>query len=237
MADEMNSTCTDKAQDQTEQAVPDADTARMADTMAEDATAEDATAEDATAEGATEADTACDAQAGAADDADENGKLRGSERRRLKRAEAELAEANKKLEQALATERDKYLRMLAEYDNFRRRTAKEKEGIYTDACADAVRELLPIVDTLERAVADIPPEKQDDPVAKGVRMTLKAAADALRKLDVTEVETVKFDPNLHNAVMHVEDDTRGEGEIVDVFQKGYRRGDKVIRFAMVRVAN
>ena len=145
-----------------------------------------------------------------------------------------------KLEQAkqeLATERDKYLRMLAEYDNFRRRTAKEKEGIYTDACADAVRELLPIVDTLERAVADIPPEKQDDPVAKGVRMTLKAAADALRKLDVTEVETVKFDPNLHNAVMHVEDDTRGEGEIVDVFQKGYRRGDKVIRFAMVRVAN
>lgn len=235
MADEMNSTCTDRAQDQTEQAVPDADTARMADTMAEDATAEDATAE-----GATEADTACDAQAGAADDADENGKLRGSERRRLKRAEAELAEANKKLEQAkqeLATERDKYLRMLAEYDNFRRRTAKEKEGIYTDACADAVRELLPIVDTLERAVADIPPEKQDDPVAKGVRMTLKAAADALRKLDVTEVETVKFDPNLHNAVMHVEDDTKGEGEIVDVFQKGYRRGDKVIRFAMVRVAN
>lgn len=231
MADEMNSTCTDKAQDQTEQAVPDADTARMA---------EDATAEGATAEGATEADTACDAQAGAADDADENGKLRGSERRRLKRTEAELAEANKKLEQAkqeLATERDKYLRMLAEYDNFRRRTAKEKEGIYTDACADAVRELLPIVDTLERAVADIPPEKQDDPVAKGVRMTLKAAADALRKLDVTEVETVKFDPNLHNAVMHVEDDTKGEGEIVDVFQKGYRRGDKVIRFAMVRVAN
>lgn len=126
MADEMNSTCTDKAQDQTEQAVPDADTARMADTMAEDATAEDATAE-----GATEADTACDAQAGAADDADENGKLRGSERRRLKRAEAELAEANKKLEQAkqeLATERDKYLRMLAEYDNFRRRTAKERRA-------------------------------------------------------------------------------------------------------------
>lgn len=235
MADEMNSTCTDKAQDQTGQAVPDADTARMADTMAENATAEGATTE-----GTAEADTACDAQADTTDDADETGKLRGSERRRLKRAEAELGEANKKLEQAkqeLATERDKYLRMLAEYDNFRRRTAKEKEGIYTDACADAVRELLPIVDTLERAVADIPPEKQDDPVAKGVRMTLKAAADALRKLDVTEVETVKFDPNLHNAVMHVEDDTRGEGEIVDVFQKGYRRGDKVIRFAMVRVAN
>lgn len=171
---------------------------------------------------------------------DETGKLRGSERRRFKRAEAELAEANKSLEQAkndLAAERDKYLRMLAEYDNYRRRTAKEKEGIYTDACADAVKELLPVVDTLERAVADIPADKQDDPVAKGVRMTLKTAADALKKLGVSEIETTTFDPNLHNAVMHVEDDTKGEGEIVEVFQKGYKRGDKVIRFAMVRVAN
>lgn len=171
---------------------------------------------------------------------DENGKLRGSEKRRLKRAEAELAEANKNLEQAksdLATERDKYLRMLAEYDNYRRRTAKEKEGIYTDACADAVKELLPVIDTLERAVADVPADKQDDPVAKGVRMTLKVASDALKKLGVSEIETTTFDPNLHNAVMHVEDDTKGEGEIVEVFQKGYKRGDKVIRFAMVRVAN
>ena len=180
-------------------------------------------------------------ESAAADTAgDENGKLRGSERRRLKRAEAELAEANKNLEQAksdLATERDKYLRMLAEYDNYRRRTVKEKEGIYTDACADAVKELLPVIDTLERAVADIPADKQDDPVAKGVRMTLKAAADALKKLGVSEIETTTFDPNLHNAVMHDEDDTKGEGEIVDVFQKGYKRGDKVIRFAMVRVVN
>lgn len=169
-----------------------------------------------------------------------DGKLRGSDKKRLKRAEAELAEANKKLEAAeaeLATERDKYLRMLAEYDNYRRRTTKEKEGIYTDAVADAVSELLPIIDTLEKAVTGIPEGEEEAPFAKGMRLTLKVAADALRKLDVTEIETVTFDPNLHNAVGHIEDETRGEGEIVDVFQKGYRKGDKVIRFAMVRVAN
>lgn len=227
MADEMNSACAGSAQEQTGQAVPDT-AAQAADSAAP-------------AADAAETDTACEADAAAAGETgDGDGKLRGSEKRRLRRAEAELAEADKKLEQAkneLAAERDKYLRMLAEYDNYRRRTVKEKEGIYTDACSDAVRELLPIIDTLERAVADIPPEKEDDPVAKGVRMTLRTAADALRKLDVTEVETEKFDPNLHNAVMHIEDDTKGEGEIVDVFQKGYRRGDKIIRFAMVRVAN
>lgn len=169
-----------------------------------------------------------------------DGKLRGSDKRRLKRAEAELAEACKKVEATeaeLATERDKYLRMLAEYDNYRRRTAKEKESIYTDAVADAVSELLPIIDTLEKAVSEIPEGEEEAPFAKGMRLTLKVAGDALRKLDVTEIETVTFDPNLHNAVGHIEDETRGEGEIVDVFQKGYRKGDKVIRFAMVRVAN
>lgn len=169
-----------------------------------------------------------------------DGKLRGADKKRLKRAEAELAEANKKLETVqneLATERDKYLRMLAEYDNYRRRTAKEKESLYTDACADAVSELLPIIDTLEKAVSEIPAGEEDAPFAKGMRLTLKVAGDALRKLDVTEIETITFDPNLHSAVGHIEDETRGEGEIVDVFQKGYRKGDKVIRFAMVRVAN
>lgn len=169
-----------------------------------------------------------------------DGKLRGSDKKRLKRAEAELAEVKKKAEATeaeLATERDKYLRMLAEYDNYRRRTAKEKESIYTDAVADAVSELLPIIDTLEKAVSEIPEGEEEAPFAKGMRLTLKVAGDALRKLDVTEIETVTFDPNLHNAVGHIEDETRGEGEIVDVFQKGYRKGDKVIRFAMVRVAN
>lgn len=169
-----------------------------------------------------------------------DGKLRGSDKKRLKRAEAELAEVKKKAEATeaeLATERDKYLRMLAEYDNYRRRTAKEKESIYTDAVADAVSELLPIIDTLEKAVSEIPEGEEEAPFAKGMRLTLKVAGDALRKLDVTEIETVTFDPNLHNAVGHIEDETRGEGEIVNVFQKGYRKGDKVIRFAMVRVAN
>lgn len=200
---------------------------------------------------ADEKDTVCETDTPSPDETDTraavetpedegDGKLRGSDKKRLKRAEAELAEACKKVEAVeaeLATERDKYLRMLAEYDNYRRRTAKEKESIYTDAVADAVSELLPIIDTLEKAVSEIPDGEEEAPFAKGMRLTLKVAGDALRKLDVTEIETVTFDPNLHNAVGHIEDETRGEGEIVDVFQKGYRKGDKVIRFAMVRVAN
>ncbi len=174
------------------------------------------------------------------DEGESEGKLKGADKKRLKKAEAELTDTKKRLDaaqEALAQEKDKYLRMLAEYDNYRRRTAKEKEGIYSDAYADAVKTILPIIDNLERAVAGIPPEEADSPVAKGVNMTLKAAAESLSKLDVTEVETKIFDPKLHNAVMHVEDETRGEGEIVEVFQKGYAKGDKVIRYAMVKVAN
>ncbi len=230
MADEMNSTCTDKAQDQTEQAVPDADTARMADTMAEDATAE----------GATEADTACDAQAGAADDADENGKLRGSERRRLKRAEAELAEANKETGAGKAGTRNRAGQIPADAGRVRQFPAPHRKGkrkAFTPTPARTLSGVVAIVDTLERAVADIPRKSRMTRSPRASDDAQKAAADALRKLDVTEVETVKFDPNLHNAVMHVEDDTKGRGRDCRCVPKGYRRGDKVIRFAMVRVAN
>ena len=175
-----------------------------------------------------------------AEDTPEEGKLKGADRKRLKKAEAELAETKKKLEAAeaaLAEEKDKYLRMLAEYDNFRRRTAKEKETIYGDAAADTVKGLLPVIDTLERAAAGLSPEDAESPLGKGITMTLKSAADALAKLGVEEVPTDVFNPDIHNAVMHVEDETRGEGEIVAVFQKGYRKGDHIIRYAMVQVAN
>ena len=127
--------------------------------------------------------------------------------------------------------------MLAEYDNFRRRTVKEKETIYTDAATDTIKEILPVVDTLERAAAGLSPEDAESPLGKGITMTLKAAEDALAKMGVEPVPTEVFDPTLHNAVMHVEDDTRGEGEIVAVFQRGYRKGDHIIRYAMVQVAN
>ena len=168
------------------------------------------------------------------------GKAKGSDKKKIKKIEAELAETQKKLEAAeaaLAEEKDKYLRMLAEYDNFRRRTAKEKETIYGDATADTVKGLLPVVDTLERAAAGLTPEDAESPLGKGITMTLKSATDALTKLGVEEVPTDAFNPDVHNAVMHVEDDSLPEGAIVAVFQKGYRKGDHIIRYAMVQVAN
>ena len=168
------------------------------------------------------------------------GKAKGSDKKKSKKVEAELIETRKKLEAAeaaLAEEKDKYLRMLAEYDNFRRRTAKEKETIYGDATADTVKGLLPVIDTLERAAAGLTPEDAESPLGKGITMTLKSAVDALTKLGVEEVPVDAFNPDIHNAVMHVEDDSLPEGAIVAVFQKGYRKGDHIIRYAMVQVAN
>ena len=168
------------------------------------------------------------------------GKAKGSDKKKIKKVEAELAETQKKLEAAeaaLAEEKDKYLRMLAEYDNFRRRTAKEKETIYGDATADTVKGLLPVIDTLERAAAGLTPEDAESPLGKGITMTLKSAVDALTKLGVEDVPVDAFNPDIHNAVMHVEDDSLPEGAIVAVFQKGYRKGDHIIRYAMVQVAN
>ena len=170
----------------------------------------------------------------------EEGKCKGGDKKKLKKVEAELAETKKKLEDAeaaLAEEKDKYLRMLAEYDNFRRRTAKEKETIYGDATADTIKGLLPVVDTLERAAAALTPEDAESPLGKGITMTLKSATDALAKLGVEEVPTDVFNPDIHNAVMHIDDESLGEGVIVAVFQKGYRKGDHIIRYAMVQVAN
>ena len=161
-------------------------------------------------------------------------------RRDGKKTRAEIAELEKKLkeaEEAAAEAKDKYLRVLAEYDNFRKRSAKERDGIYADAVTDSVTELLPLFDNLKQAreYADGDPAK----VAEGVRMVLASVPEILGKMDVTEYGAPgdTFDPNIHNAVLHVEDDEHGEGEIVEVFQSGYRRGDKIIRYAMVRVAN
>ena len=140
-----------------------------------------------------------------------------------------------RLRTELAACQDKYMRMLAEYDNYRKRTQKEREGTYTDAVCDTVKEILPVFDNLERAAAVGDPAK----IAEGLALTVKQAAACLAKLKIEETAAVggKFDPNLHNAVMHVEDDEHGDGEIVEVYQRGYRRGDKTVRDAMVKVAN
>lgn len=159
-----------------------------------------------------------------------------ADKKKLKKLEADLAEAVKQraaAEEAKKDAEEKYLRMMAEYDNFRKRSAKEKEGVYADAYSDCIGNILPILDNLERAGA----YDNLDGVKKGLELTVKAFSDALTKMGITEVETKTFDPNLHNAVMHVEDEQYGEGEIVEVFQKGYAKGDKIIRYAMVKVAN
>lgn len=142
----------------------------------------------------------------------------------------------KALEGELAESREKYLRMLAEYDNYRKRTQKEREGAFGEGLAFAVAEILPVLDNLERASAQT---GNADKIAEGLALTRKQAEGLLTKLTVEETAKVgdTFDPNLHEAVMHVEDDAHGEGEIVEVFQRGYKRGDRVIRFAMVKVAN
>ena len=158
------------------------------------------------------------------------------DKKKMKKLEAEVLELQKQAaareEEAKACE-DKYLRMMAEYDNFRKRSAKEKEGVYADAYADCIASILPILDNLDRASKS----ENFEAVKKGLEMTVKAFDDALAKMGITEIETKTFDPNFHNAVMHVDDESLGESEIVEVFQKGYAKGDKVIRYAMVKVAN
>ena len=161
-----------------------------------------------------------------------------SDKKKSKKLEGKIEELQKALaakEAELGEQNDKYMRMMAEYDNFRKRSAKEKEGTYADAYADALTSIIPIIDNLERAVG----VTDADGVLKGLEMTLKGASEALTKMGVEAfgAEGDAFDPNIHNAVMMVESDERAEGEIVSVFQKGYRKGDKIIRYAMVTVAN
>lgn len=164
------------------------------------------------------------------------------EKKKQKKAEAELTELKKTLDQkdlAIAELNDKYLRLGAEYDNFRKRSAKEKEGIYADACCDILTQILPVLDNLERAALYNTEESAQTPLGKGLELTLKSFTETLNKLGVAEIKALgkPFNPDLHNAVMHVDDESFGEGEVVEVFMKGYAKGDKVLRYSMVKVAN
>lgn len=159
--------------------------------------------------------------------------LNRKDRKELKTLRAE----KERLEKALSENDDKYKRMIAEYDNFRKRTAKERDGIYADAYADLLKEILPVKDALEMAVTY--QTEGESKVLEGVKMTLTKFTEALAKVGVEEIGQVgeAFDPNLHNAVMHIEDETLGEGVVSQVMLKGYKKGDRVLRFAMVTVAN
>lgn len=132
---------------------------------------------------------------------------------------------------------DKYLRLLAEYDNFKKRTIKEKEAIYTDAASDAIKELLFVLDNLQRALETI--EDKEGSVYKGIEMILKQTEAVFEKLGVKEICAVgeEFNPELHNAVMHIDDDSISDNTVVEQFQKGYTYKDKVLRYSMVKVAN
>jgi molecular chaperone GrpE len=146
--------------------------------------------------------------------------------------ESELEKAQK----AQAAEHDQYLRILAEYDNFRKRSRKEKEALYLDVKAETVAKFLPVFDDLERALAG---ETADEAYKKGVELTMAGLRKVMTGLGVEEFGEVgeAFDPNAHNAVMHVENEDLGENVIAQVFQKGFRIGEKVIRHAVVQVAN
>jgi molecular chaperone GrpE len=147
-----------------------------------------------------------------------------------------LISENKTLSESCAEAQEKYLRLAAEYDNFRKRSVKEKESLFADGFAKAISGILPIIDNVERAASFATDESE---VSKGIQMLEKQCMDALAKLGVTPMETngKEFNPEFHNAIMHEEDDSENKNIIVETFQKGYVMGDKVIRFAMVKVLN
>lgn len=157
------------------------------------------------------------------------------------------AEAIKLREELDAKERDfealsdKYLRLAAEYDNFRRRSQKEKEALYTDSIAAVIKELLPIFDNLERAetAAGQYSHEEAKKIAEGITMVQKQVEQVLSRLGVSKIDCIgqPFNPDLHEAVMHVEDETVGNSIVVAELQAGYRRDDRVIRHSMVKVAN
>ena len=150
--------------------------------------------------------------------------------------EAEQPDELETLKKQVAELNDKLLRTAAEYDNFRRRSQKEKEAIYSDSKVEIIGKLLPVIDNFERASAA---EADPENYKKGIEMTVKQLLDALTAMGVEAFGATgeSFDPNIHNGVMHVDDDSMEENVVADVFIKGYKMGDKVIRHASVKVAN
>ena len=164
-----------------------------------------------------------------------------------KKEKAKKEKAEKKKEEKAAPQEDKkpeapqaqsdaYLRLLAEYDNYRKRSQREKDSLYADIKADTLLKFLPVYDNLVRALNQ---PTEDEAYRKGIEMIMTQFCTTMEKLGVEKIESLgrTFDPALHNAVMHVDDETKGENEIVEVFQEGFRLGEHVIRFAMVKVAN
>ncbi|MBD9208121.1 MAG: nucleotide exchange factor GrpE [Clostridiales bacterium] len=162
----------------------------------------------------------------------------GSEKKELSKLKGEVKKLSGELEEkskAYDELNDKYLRMMAEYDNFRKRSQRERDGIYASAYEEALKEFLPMSDNLQRSLAYAGTEN----FAKGIEMIVNQFSDTLKRLGIEEYgkRGDPFDPNIHNAVMRTDDDSLGENTVAEVLQKGYRKGDKILRFAMVKVAN
>ena len=192
--------------------------------------------EEAQSESASAESASVNADENASEEHDEKEeKEEKDEKEDKKSGSRKLKAENKKLSESLSELDERYKRVLAEYDNFRKRAAKERDAAYSDAYADALKEILGIKDSLEMALK----YPDSDKVVQGVNMTLSKFKETMEKLGVEEFGAAgeSFDPNIHNAVMHIEDEEFGESEIVDVLMKGYKRGDRIIRYAMVKVAN
>lgn len=150
----------------------------------------------------------------------------------VEKLKTELEKKNAELEES----KQQYLRLFAEFDNFKKRSVKEKQQSYSDAKSDALTAFLPVIDNIERAISA---EGDAESVKKGVELIMKQVQDVMTACGIEEINAMgaTFDPNMHNAVMHVDDENYGEQEIIDVFQKGYKIGDKVVRYSVVKVAN
>jgi len=160
-----------------------------------------------------------------------------SEKEEKSKKKDKSAEELEKLKMQLADEKDKYLRLAAEYDNYRKRSQKERATVYVDVRSDTVEKFLPVYDNLERALKQA---TTDEAYYKGVEMIMAQLKEIMANAGVTEIDAAAgtaFDPNIHNAVMHVEDEALGESVIAEEFQKGFKLGDKVLRCSIVKVAN
>lgn len=173
------------------------------------------------------------ANSGKSSTSKKNSREKSKEKKEIADRDARIAE----LEAKLYEEHESHLRMMAEYENFRKRASKEKEGIYTDAVVDTVAKLLPLIDNLDRALEA--EKDKESSMYKGVLMVKKQCDDIFASLGVEEIPALgeTFDPNLHEAVMHDEDPDKGENEITCVFQKGYKKGTRVLRYSAVKVSN
>ena len=192
--------------------------------------------EESSAEGVEESAAAKGADAAAEENTAEAGKEEGCEGGS---SEEESVRKPDKKDLQIQELNDRYVRLFAEFDNFRKRTDTEKSGMFNEGEKTVLLKVLPLIDNFERALQNVPEEEKDSPFADGIEKIYRSFMDLLKTLGVTPIEAVgnEFDANLHNAVMHVEDEEAGENIVVEEFQKGYMFRDKVLRYSMVKVAN